>query len=117
MLLGSLNEDRNMYLTPTGRFVVSVIVASRWVSITLHFTLITIRSRGILIASYQKLNKRANEKVRDRLPLILAELRERAKRAQYLRKFGNLSIREMLIITCLPVRPHHRETNEKCQIF
>ena len=53
MLLGSLNEDRNMYLTPIGRFVVSVIVANRWVSIILHFTLITIRSRGILIASYQ----------------------------------------------------------------
>ena len=41
-----------MYLTPTGRFVASVIVAICWVTIAFPFTFITIRSRGILIANF-----------------------------------------------------------------
>ena len=49
--------------------------------------------------------------------ILVAELHARANVAQYLRKCGNLPIREILVITRpearSTVRSHHRHTNVK----
>ena len=49
--------------------------------------------------------------------ILVAELHARANVAPYLRKCGNLPIRESLVITSpyarLTVRSHHRHTNVK----